>query len=50
MCQLTKIIYRKDSQGGRSRSMVQSCGCDQEGKILSWKTGFEEVGFEVFHE
>ena len=24
------------------------CGCDQEGRKLSWETRAEEVGFEVF--
>ena len=35
---------------GRSRSVIQSCGCDQEGRKLSWKTRIKEVGFEVFPE
>ena len=35
---------------GRSRLVIQSCVCDQEGRILSWETGIEEVGFEVFPE
>ena len=30
--------------------MIQSCGCDQEGRRLSWETGIKEVGFEVFPE
>ena len=30
--------------------MVQSCGCDQEGRRLIWETGAEEVGFEMFPE
>ena len=32
---------------GQLRSVIQSCGFDQEGKRLSWETGIEEVGFEV---
>ena len=28
----------------------QSCGCDQEGRRLSWETGIKEMGFEVFPE
>ena len=46
---LTKsfIIRRVE---GRSRSVIRSCGCDQEGRRLSWKTGIKEVGFEVFPE
>ena len=32
---------------GCSRSVIQDCGCDQEGKKLSWETRAEEVGFEV---
>ena len=30
--------------------MIWSCGCDQEGRTLMWKTGIKEVGFDVFHE
>ena len=30
--------------------MILSCGFDQEGRSLSWETGTEEVGFEVFPE
>ena len=33
-----------------SRSVIRSCGCHQEGRILSWETGIEEAGFEVFPE
>ena len=33
---------------GRSRSVIRSCGCDQKGRRLSWETGVEEVGSEVF--
>ena len=33
---------------GRSGSVIQSCGCDQEGRRLSWETRVEEVGFQVF--
>ena len=29
--------------------MIRS-GCDQEGRSLSWETGIEEVGFEMFLE
>ena len=35
---------------GNSRSVVRSCGCDQEGRKLSWETGLKEVGFEAFPE
>ena len=35
---------------GRSRSVIQSCGCDQEVRKLSWETGIKEVAFEVFPE
>ena len=35
---------------GHSRSVIQSYGCDQEGRKLSWETGIKEVGFEVFPE
>ena len=35
---------------GRSRSVARTCGWDQEGRRLSWETGDEEVGFEVFPE
>ena len=27
--------------------VIQDCGCDQEGRKLSWETRAEEVGFEV---
>ena len=27
---------------------MQSCGCDQDGRRLSWENEIEEVGFEVF--
>ena len=33
---------------GRSGSVIQNCGCDWEGRRLSWETRVEEVGFEVF--
>ena len=33
---------------GASRSVIQDCGCDREGRRLSWETRVEEVGFEVF--
>ena len=42
------IIIRKIK--GHSRSVIRSCGCDQEGRKLSWETGIKEVGFEVFPE
>ena len=35
---------------GCSRSVIRSCGCDHEGRKLSWKTGIKEVGFDVFPE
>ena len=35
---------------GNSRSVIWSCGCDQEGRKLSWETGIKEVSFEVFPE
>ena len=46
---LTKIIiiWRVE---GCSRSVIRSCGCDQEGRKLSWEAGIKEVGFEVFPE
>ena len=46
---LTKIIIIRRVEG-RSRSEIRSCGCDQEGRKLSWETGITEVGFEVFPE
>ena len=33
--------------GGHSRSVIQDCECDQEGRKLSWEISGEEVGFEV---
>ena len=30
--------------------MVRRYGCDQKGRSLSWETGVEEMGFEVFPE
>ena len=33
---------------GHSRSVIRSCGCNQEGRRLSWETRIDEVGFEVF--
>ena len=33
---------------GHSGLVIQNCGCDQEGRRLSWETRVEEVGFEVF--
>ena len=32
---------------GCSRSVIQDCGCDQEGRKLSWEARDEEVSFEV---
>ena len=32
---------------GHSRLVIPDCGCDQEGRKLSWETRAEEVGFEV---
>ena len=32
---------------GCSRSVIQDCGYDQEGRKLSWEARAEEVGFEV---
>ena len=32
---------------GCSRSVIQDCGSDQEGRKLSLETRVEEVGFEV---
>ena len=46
---LTKSVS-KGNVKGRSRSVIQSCGCDQEGRKLSRETGIKEVGFEVFPE
>ena len=49
MCKLNKNHYRKESRGAL-RSVIQSSGCDQEGRRLTWETGIEEVGFELFPE
>ena len=46
---LTKIVIIRTGEG-HSRSVIQSCGCDQEGRKPSWETGIKEVGFEVFPE
>ena len=35
---------------GHSKSVIRRCGCNQEGRRLSWETEIEEVGFEVFPE
>ena len=35
---------------GRSVSVIQSYGCDQKGRRLSWETGIKQVGFERFPE
>ena len=43
---INKIIIIRRIEG-RSRSVIQECGCDQEGRKLSWETRAEEVGFEV---
>ena len=32
---------------GRSRSVIQDCGCDREEGRLSWEVKAEEVSFEV---
>ena len=32
---------------GRSRLVIQDCGCDCEGRKLSWEARAEEVSFEV---
>ena len=44
--------YHRESRGGGvgggSRSVIQDCGCDQEGRKLSWETRAEVLkGFEV---
>ena len=46
---LTKIIIIRRVEG-RARSEIRSCGCEQDGRKLSWETGIKEVGFEVFPE
>ena len=46
MHSLNKIIIIGRVEGC-SRSVIQDCGCDQEGRKLSWETRAEEVGFEV---
>ena len=33
---------------GRSRSVILDCGCDREGRKLSWEARAEEVSFEGF--
>ena len=43
---LNKIIIIGRVEG-RSRSVIQDCGCDQEESKLSWETRAEEVDFEV---
>ena len=35
---------------GRTRSVIQSCGCDQTGRRLDWETGVKQVNFQVFPE
>ena len=35
---------------GHSKSVILGCGCDQEGRKLSWETGIKEMGFEVCPE
>ena len=47
--ELTKIIIIRRVKE-HSRSEIRSCGCDQEGRKLSWETGIKEVGFELFPE
>ena len=32
---------------GLSRSVIQDCGCDKEGRKLSWETRTEDVGFKL---
>ena len=46
------LVSLKGKRGtqSRSRSVIRSYGCDQKGRRLSWETGVEEVGFEVFPE
>ena len=44
---LIKNIITIGRVKGRSRSLIQDCGCDQEARKLSWETRAEEVGFEV---
>ena len=39
--------YHRESRGAFIRSVIWDCGCDQEGRKLSWETRAEEVGFEV---
>ena len=46
---LNKIIIIRRVEG-RSRSVIRSYGCDQEGRKLSLETGIKEVGFEGFPE
>ena len=46
---LNKIIIIRKVEG-RSRSIIRGCGCDQDGRKLSWETKIKEVGFEVFPE
>ena len=46
---LTKSFIVRTVEG-RSRSVIRSCGCDQEERRLSLETGIEEVCFEVFPE
>ena len=41
-----KIIF-SGKVNGCSRSVIQDCGCDQEGRKLSQEARVEEVGFEV---
>ena len=50
--EFSELVKQKSFIIGRvkrcSGSVIQSCGCDQEWRRLSWETRVEEVGFEVF--
>ena len=49
--ELSVLVNKNHLTQGMSRAFKvsdPSCGCDQEGRRLSWETGIEEVGFEVF--
>ena len=49
MHELNKIILMRRVEEC-SGSLIQNCGCDQEGRRLRWETRAEEVGFKVFPE
>ena len=34
----------------RSRPVIQSYRCEQKGRRVSWETGVQQVGFQVFPE